>query len=436
MLLIYSEKITNRTRYIFNLYFQELLKVDFNLTTSREEFSSFEGPKFSYAKKPLGSELFIGSANLLLERGITNNDLLFIEFENNPAFFPIFQKESAFTFDPFAAGFYLVSRYEEYLPYRKDEYGRFSASESLAYQKNFLHKPLVNCWSLAIKKKIQERFPQFSMPGTKYRFIPTIDIDSAWAFSEKGLLRTIGGYLSAFSNLQFSNMIRRTKVLSGIQHDPFDTYQLQFELQKKYKIHPIYFILFAEYGFNDKNIPVENRAFQTLIKTFADYAEVGIHPSYNSNHSIKKLKDEIERLSKVLNKEVTKSRQHFLKLQLPYTYRNLINLDITDDYTMGFAAQPGFRASICSTFNFYDLDMDAETKLRVHPFTLMDGTLRDYMNIEADQAMQYISPLIQEVKDVGGTFISLWHNESLSNEDRWIGWNRVYEEMIKEALAS
>ena len=158
----------------------------------------------------------------------------------------------------------------------------------------------------------------------------------------------------------------------GLQKDPFDTYDLQFELQKKYKLKPIYFILFAEYGFNDKNIPVENRVFQTLIKSLADYAEVGIHPSFNSNFSAKKLKDEIARLSKVLNREVTKSRQHFLKLQLPYTYRNLINLDITDDYTMGFAAQPGFRAGICSSFYFYDLDMDSETKLRVHPFTL-DG---------------------------------------------------------------
>jgi hypothetical protein len=435
MLLVYTEKITNRTKYIFSLYLGELLKIDYKLTSSKEDFNSFNGPKFSYTKKPLENELHFGSANLLFERGISSSDLLFIEYENNPAFFPVHHKESALTFDPFAAGFYLVSRYEEYLPYRKDEYGRFSASESLAYQKNFLHKPLVNCWSIVIKKKLQERFPELNIPGTKYCFIPTIDIDSAWAYNQKGLLRTLGGFLSDFSNLQFSNMIRRTKVLTGIQKDPFDTFQLQFDLQKKYKIHPIYFILFAEYGFNDKNIPVENRAFHTLIKTFADYAEVGIHPSYNSNNSIKKLKEEIERLSKVLNKEVTKSRQHFLKLQLPYTYRNLINLDITDDYTMGFAAQPGFRASICSTFNFYDLDMDAETKLRVHPFILMDGTLRDYMNLEAEQAMQYISPLIQEVKAVGGTFISLWHNESLSNEDRWVGWNWIYEEMIQEALA-
>jgi hypothetical protein len=434
MLLIYTDKITNRIKYIFNLLLNDLLKVDYKLTSNKDEFKAFEDVKFSYAKHPIDNELFFGCVNLLFERGISNIDLTFIENEGHPAFFPVYQKESVLPFDPFAAGFYLVSRYEEYLPYRKDEYGRFSASESQAYQKNFLHKPMVNIWALIIGNKLKDRFPGFSFPGTKYQFTPTIDIDAAWAFKQKGFLRTTGGYLNALSNFHISTIFHRTRVLTGFEKDPFDTYDLQLELQKKYKLQTIYFMLFAEYGFNDKNIPIENRTFRTLIKSLADYAEVGIHPSYNSNFSTKKLKEEIERLSKVLNREVTKSRQHFLKIQLPYTYRNLINLDISDDYTMGFAAQPGFRAGICSTFNFYDLDMDSETKLRVHPFTLMDGTLRDYMNIGAEQAMQYIAPLIREVKAVNGTFISLWHNESLGNQGRWKNWHIVYEDMIKEAL--
>ena len=64
----------------------------------------------------------------------------------------------------------------------------------------------------------------------------------------------------------------------------------------------------------------------------------------------------------------------------------------------------------------------------------MDGTLRDYNHIEAKDAISHIKPLIDEVKAVNGTFISLWHNESLSNQKRWVGWDVVYEEMIKLAL--
>jgi hypothetical protein len=434
MILIFTDKITNRIKYIFNLYFAEILRIEYQITTNKEDFRSFEGVKFSYCQQPISDEIFFRSSPLLLERGITNSDLVFGEHESLPVFFMVYSKDSVLPFDPFAAGFYLVSRYEEYLPYRKDEYGRFSANESRAYQKNFLNKPMVNIWALAIGKLLQKKFPGFSYPGTIYKFIPTIDIDSAWAYKQKGFVRTLGSLANSVINFEFQEIIVRFKVISGFQKDPFDTYDFQLQLQKKYNLHPIYFILFAEYALNDKNIPVQNRAFQTLIKSLSDYAKVGIHPSYESNKSLTKLKNEVSRLSKVLNREITNSRQHFLKLQLPTTYRSLINLDITDDYTMGFAAQPGFRASICSEFNFYDLDMDAETKLKIHPFTVMDGTLRDYLKVSESDAMSIISPLIKEVKSVNGTFISLWHNESLSNEKRWKGWSKVYEDMIKEAL--
>ncbi len=433
MILIYTDKITNRVKFIFNLIFGEILKVEISITSNEEEYLSYDGVKMSYLKTPLKDDLSFAAVNLLKERGISHIDLSFLEYEGLPAFFPVYFKESAMPFDPFAAGFYLVSRYEEYLPYRKDEYGRFSANECIAFQKNFLQKPLINIWSKKISEIITEKHPSFTFPNRQYKYLPTIDIDAAWAYRQKGVFRSIGGYANAISRLDMPDIAARTRVLAGFQKDPFDTFDFQFNIQKKYNLKPIYFILFAEYGHNDKNIPVQNKKFHTLIKSLADYAEVGIHPSYSSNTYPKKLKTEINSLSKVLNREITKSRQHFLKVLLPTTYRNLINLDITDDYSMGFAAQPGFRASICNSFNFYDLDLDVETKLRIHPFTLMDGTLRDYMEVEATDAIKFIKSLIDEVKAVNGTFVSLWHNESLCGINRWKGWRKVYEEMVREA---
>jgi len=136
----------------------------------------------------------------------------------------------------------------------------------------------------------------------------------------------------------------------------------------------------------------------------------------------------------VLNREISKSRQHFLKLKLPDTYRDLINSDVTDDYTMGYASEIGFRASICSPFYFYDLDYEAKTNLRVNPLIMMEGALVNYKNVSADDALQYIKPVIEEIKAVNGNFISLWHNQSLSNTEQYIGWNKVYEEMVKIAI--
>lgn len=434
MLLIYTSKKTTRLNYIFRLVFNELLGVEFSFTVDKNEFKEYKGPKLNYSEQVFDDELYIASRKLLFEKGIIEQDFKFVDFEGINVFFHTFKKKSALPFDPFAASFYLLSRYEEYLPYMKDIYGRFDAPESIAFQQGFLHKPVVNIWAQKIKQIIKNKFPEFETNEPNYKFIPTIDIDSAYAYRLKGFIRILGGYFKSLGKFNIPEIIERTKVLMGSIPDPFDTFDYQLELQKKYELDPIYFMLFADYGLNDKNIPTYNRTFQALIKMLGDYADVGIHPSFTSNSVSGKLQKEIRNLSQILNKEITKSRQHFLKLHLPETYRNLISMDITDDYTMGYASQVGFRAGICSPFLFYDLEMDIITSLRIHPFAVMEGTFKDYMKIEASDVMSHVKPLIDEIKAVNGTFISLWHNESLSNQGRWVGWKDAYEEMIKYAI--
>jgi hypothetical protein len=434
MLLIYTHRITKRVKYIFKLIFENLLGIKFVLTSNKEDFRNYNGAKINYSKQIIDDEIFFLSHNLLFEKGIKEQNLLFSESEQSKVFFINNNKKSALAFDPFAASFYLVSRYEEYLPYIKDKYNRFSAKNSIAYKYGFLDKPVVNIWAIKIAEIIKQKFSSFNIPEKNYKFIPTIDIDIAYSYKSKGFVRTIGGYLRALKNIDFHEIAERTKVLTKSKKDPFDTYQFIFDIHKKHNLNPIYFILCADYAQYDKNINTQDNLFRSLIKSIADYAQIGIHPSFASNTNPGKLKIEKNRLSKIINKEITKSRQHFLKLDLPATYRNLIKNDITDDYTMGYASELGFRASICSDFNFYDIDLETETNLKVHPFAVMDGTLKDYMKMSDDNAISYIRPLIKQVKDVNGTFISLWHNESFSNAKTWKGWQKVYEEMVKLSI--
>ncbi|MCC6837271.1 MAG: polysaccharide deacetylase family protein [Bacteroidia bacterium] len=414
------------------MIFKDYLSIDFALTDNVEEFKNSTAPKLSYTINPIADELFFTSRNLLFESGITEQNISIFEYNNEKVFFAT-GKASALPFDVFAASFFLVSRYEEYLPHIRDEHDRFDAKDSLAFQNNFLQKPLVNIWALWIKNALKNKYPQLQFPERKYQFVSTIDIDNAYAFREKGFTRSIGGYLKAFSKFDINEIKQRTKVLLGLEKDPYDTYDFQLEILRKHKFKSIYFFLLGDYGVNDKNLPIESKKFQSLIKTLGDYADVGIHPSYGSNKSKEQLKKEVGRLSKVLHRDVTKSRQHFLKLTLPETYRNLIDLDIKDDYTMGFASQVGFRASICTPFNFYDLDMELETKLKIHPFAIMEGTLKYYMKVKPEDAMKRIKPLINEVKAVNGDFMSLWHNDTLNNQNLWIGWQKVYQEMVEYA---
>lgn len=436
--LIYSATLTNRLRYITQLILTDLLGLKISFTTDVQEYLAHDGARICYHNQQLAEdrELIIVPCGLLSEKGINSHQLKFIDFEGSKAFFPVYSRLSPLPFDLFAAAFYMVSRYEEYLPYIRDEHGRIAPASTIAYQQGFLKVPVVNCWAASLKNLLATNFPDLRFRTAVFRFEPTIDIDAAWAYRNKGLIRTIGGYLKDLKNGDFSEMRMRSKVLAGLEKDPFDTFALMHEIHQEYKLKPRFFILFANYGLNDKNIPVNNDRFQTLIKSLADYAHVGIHPSYASNKSPALLAKEIAGLGQVLKAEITESRQHFLMLSFPETYRNLINLDITGDYTMGFAGHTGFRAGICSPFKWYDLDAETITDLTLHPFALMEGTLRDYMKIDAGQAMDHIKPLIDEVKAVGGTFISLWHNESFSDQKRWAGWVEVYRAMLGYALGS
>lgn len=429
-IIIFSKRKTNRQLFIFQLIFTDLLGLNFTVVCNETEFENFSGPKLSYSDQAIGDEFFIASSNLLFERGIQSQEFGFSTYLNLPCFFETYNRKSKYRFDLLAASFYLVTRYEEYLPFIKDRFGRFSATESIAFQHHFLNKPLVNIWALDLGKKLKTAFPELEITNTEYHFYPTIDIDAAYSFKEKGFLRTIGGYIKNFRDKNYREAIIRTNVIRGKVQDPFDTFDKLIELHQKHELEAIYFILFAIYNEFDKNIPRTNRTFQSLIRKLADYSYVGIHPSFSSNEHNAYLSEEVNLLSEVVHNEITKSRQHFLKLHLPRTYHELINIGIKEDYTMGYSDQIGFRASICTPYFFYDLENEQQSSLKIFPFAVMDGTLRDYLSLEIDESYSRVCQLIDEVKNVNGTFISLWHNESMSNQKRWIGWDSLYEKII------
>ncbi len=429
MILVYSHKLTHRTKYIFRLIFKDILQTEVSFTDDKNEFETSNFPKINYSNHKTDTGIFFKPSYLLFENGIKEQEIELFEHNHNKCFFRV-STDSTMPFDVFAASFYLVTRYEEYLPQIRDQFDRFTASESLAYQQKFLKKPLINIWANEIAEIVKTRYPEFEFPQKKFNYISTIDIDNAYAYKHKGLLRIIAGLLNAL--VKRTDFNDRLNVLFNKTKDPYDTYDEQFEIHRKYNVHPIYFFLLGDYGLNDKNINVKNKKFQSLIKSLADYYEVGIHPSYNSNTDVTILEKEINRLKNITHLDVKKSRQHFLKLTLPLTYRNLIDNDIFEDYTMGYSGQVGFRASICSPFYFYDLDTETQTDLKIIPFAIMEATLKYYLKMNTAEANKEISELINTVKSVKGTFVSVWHNESLSNQGVWQDWKDVYTTMLSK----
>jgi Family of unknown function (DUF7033) len=429
LILIYTKQTSSRLDYILSFIFKDIYGVDYKLTTNREEFVSSDIAKINYSDESIEGSIHITPINLLFETNILQNKIKVSEWEKQIIFFQT-SENTDIPFDLFAASFYLISRYEEYLPFSADKHGRFEANQSLAAQNGFLQEPVIDQWMCKLGNMLSEKFPSFKPCERKFEFISTIDIDNAYAYLYKGTVRTIGASMRDLLKLDFNENMKRFQALTG-EKDPFDTYGYLDALHKQYNISPLWFFLVGNYNTYDKNLPLDNEAFQELIKEICAVSEIGIHPSYDSNESFDQLKKEFDYLSGVTGKQLTKSRQHYLRLLFTETYQNLLKLGIKEDYTLGYASDVGFRAGTCTPFEFYDLYNEKATDLRIYPFYVMDVTLNQYLKLDVDEAVELIAKIIKKVKQVNGTFISLWHNESLSDHGHWKGWEPVYKKMLE-----
>lgn len=429
MVLIYTHKITPRVTYTFDFILRQILGLEYRITDNKEDFQGANGPKINYSDEHFNDSIFIQPNGLLFENSIEEKNIFVTQWDNVKIFFQT-NDNSILPFDLFAATFYLLSRYEEYLPFYADHHGRFEAKESLAYKNNFLYDPVIDQWAYLFADILKEKYPGIHIPKRSFNYISTIDIDNAYAFLFKGISRTLGATFRSLINLDLEDNFRRYRTLAS-KRDPYDTYDIFFDTHQKYGIKPIWFFLIGNGGKFNKNVSVDKQEYQNLIRSIAKKSEVGIHPSYKTGKDQSLMKDEIKNLEKIIDRKVTKSRQHYLKLHFNETYQHLLSSGITEDYTMGYATNMGFRAGTCTPFNFYDLQKEEVTPLKVFPFEIMDVTLNKNKGFNVTEAISSIESIIEKIKKVDGTFISIWHNEALSDHGHWKGWETVYREMLR-----
>lgn len=412
----------------------DYLGLDYSITQNPVLFEQHDSLKINYSSQKFIKEgIKIVPVGLLFEFGVKDHH---IEVHNDDKFNKIFFKTNGrLPFDIFSAAFWLLSRYEEYLPFKQDKYNRFDVKNSLAFQYDFIQIPLVNLWLDELKKLIAELYPKITVAVHQFSFLSTIDIDNAYKFKFKGIMRSMGGFLKSLLAFDFKAIKERTQVLFNLIADPFDSYKFLLDTQKKYEVNSMYFFLLGDYGVNDKNHPANNKNFQVLIKHIADYAKIGIHPSYKSNNNLNQLRIEINRLANITHRDIKNSRQHFAMMSFPQTYQALLQSGIVNDYSMGYGNYNGFRASYCMPFNWYDLDSEQETNLVVHSFCIIETTLRYTNKAKSIDALSYAIPYMNEVKKYNGELISIVHNETMGTSKEWDGWQQVYEDLVKEAIS-
>jgi hypothetical protein len=430
MLLIHGPT-TPRARYTFEVVLGRILRVPFRVTEDASEVRRHEGPALWYGEAP-GPEgvPFVRARALLLETGVRAQDPEPFPWEGTLALFPTADPASALPFDPFAASFYLVSRYEEYLPGPLDLHGRFPPERSVLA--GALRQPVVDRYAAHLRALLAARYPEASWPEPSPSACSTVDVDVAYAYRGRPPLRTAGATLRGALRGELRDRLR---TLTGLAPDPHDTFDWLEARHREAGVPSLYFFLVSEGGPLDRNLDPRGRAMRELVGRLAAETEVGLHPSYASHADPSRLDREASALAALTGRPVTKSRQHFLRFTLPETYRALLRAGIRDEYSMGYAAEPGFRAGTAHPFPFYDLGREEATPLTVHPLAYMDGTLREYRGMDPEEASATVGLLAEAVRQTGGAFVSLWHNQTVNDRADWQGWQRVFVDSLAAASA-
>lgn len=428
MLLIYTYKITPRFTYICKHIFEKMLGISVSYTTEVSDFIKHEGPKLTYTKQALQNEFFIRSHPLLFEQGINDHSVKPSMWDNVPCLFSVGDK-SSIPFDVFAASFYMLSRYEEYLPHVKDVHGRFPPKESIGYVHGFLQLPVVDLWVQKLFEALQLKFPNLQKETRTYTFNSLIDITSSHAFGHRGLIRGISGFFMDLGGLKFRRLFSRIGVWLRLQKDPYDNFDFLGIILRQYKAKAIFFFQFAPYGPYDKNVSPYNNAFKALIKSVADHFQVALAASYESFGKPEVLQTELKELSQVVNRPVLASRMRYNRVDIPVSYRDLVNAEIQNDYSMGYTHELGFRAGTATPFYFYDIYLEVQLPVKVHPFAVHDyALLKEKSDLDAIKKM---TPLYEAVKQLGASFNVVFSNELLGGE-RSLEWQRLFQKHLNQ----
>lgn len=382
-------------------------------------WTSDPGAQIHYTfERPDSAKWWIPAQTYLLEKA----DWPHVEFEllgEMPVLFKTGEEE----FDIFSAWFWMLARVEEYHNKKTDKHGRLDL-EAFASTKHHYHKiPLCDIWMVWFKRKLEAMgFVDLQLRKSKYNLQIGVDVDFAWKYANKPIHRQILGSLKNIFDLKPLELIERLKVLSGFKKDPYDVYS-EIQSKKSSTTEILYFILAGGKSRFDRNHALNHPAMEILLKKISKDHQIGVHPSYRSLDKPELIYQEKNHLEHLGQIAVNKSRFHYLRFSLPQSYRQLLKAGITEDYSMGFVQDSGFRAGTAFSFLWYDLLAEQQTPLKIHPFVVMDRTYKDYLAVTPEIALLDFSNFKKLCEVYGASCGLIWHNSSMDFEGEWKGWD-------------
>lgn len=287
------------------------------------------------------------------------------------------------------AVFFFTSRAEEVLNTRRDEHGRFLAAYSMLSQKSRLQIPRLDEYARLVLKQLNLPLPE---AGFHHIYL-THDIDAISQY--RSLRGTLGGIRRGEAKAVWA-------AWQDIHNDPLYTFPWILEQDRRIKkAEPIYFVKRTHgRGYDYPQYCLHGRDWKQL-KHMLRHSDVflGVHGSYYG--SIPAIE-----YSKMY-------RAHYLRCSIDQLQR-LADAGYTDDFTMGFADQAGFRLQTCRAVRWINPLTMQLTNLTLHPLMVMDNTLSqaNYMHLTEDEAYFLCERLIDKVRMHHGDLCLLWHNNS------------------------
>lgn len=421
MLLVYTPKITSRLDFVFKHICTRILGLKVGFTDNVEVFQQEEGPKMVYAKQNLDASVFLEAHGLLHQVGFEDVSINLNNWDEVPCFFAC-RRHSLIDYDIFSASFYLLSRYEEYLPHVKDEMGRFPAVKSLAHRGGFLDRPVVDIWAMKFGRLLQREFPELVFGDRSITVHHTVQVQSPYLYLHRGIIHNLAGFLNDFYRLQFDRLALRAQVLLKLRKDPYNVFTWLTNASKNDRTQLTVFFFFGQSKKFKNYINNRRKQVLTLVKFVSDYVDTGLLFSAYKNEQLDKMKAEKRRLEALTHRQMGPASIVDQQIDLPHRYRMLVELEVKQEASMYYYDSPGFRAGTCTPFLFYDLDYEIKTPLTIYP-TTADAHFLGSMKEGA--RFELLKALFMEVDRVSGHFVMAFRNTDLVDQKKTKFWRKL-----------
>lgn len=337
--------------------------------------------------------------------------------------------------DIIAASFFMLTRWEEYVIKDRDEHGRFPSSSSLAGKSGFVRRPVVNEYVALLKKLlIESGVEEGRFKKHAYRFTLTVDVDFPrhWKPGVHVLKKLFGTALRTGSIRATQDKLASFREFQRSGVDTYDSFDFLMDCaetngQKAY----FFFMSGGSHNLDSGDTLAKPETLAIAMRIKERGHECGIHPSYSSHSDADIFYEEVEEYSMLMGERPQFGRQHYLRFEVPRTWRLWEEVGALWESSMSYSDEIGFRCGTCHAFPVFDVVERRMLSLVEKPLIVMDVALRHHLGLTPDEAIEACAQVRAEVEKYDGDFVVLWHNSSFGEEE-WPDWNRVLEALCQQ----